>query len=188
MVSGSAKGSEFERMIAKKLSLWFTDGEDHKQLIRSVLSGGWEKGNDIWQCGDLAPNGPAGTLFREHFAVECKHRKLIDFWQMFFSNKQGIADAGEWIGWWRKLCDECIPFNLCPLLIMRQNGKPVLVGLPSTYVGPLDPETEPPTMAEYRMILRHPTWPVDMAVMTLDTFLSLSPNAWYRHLNDIGQW
>ena len=79
---GKAKGSSFERLVARKLSLWITDGKDSTQLIRSVLSGGWGQGNVVSarQLGDLAANGPAGEEFRKHFVVECKHRFSIDPW------------------------------------------------------------------------------------------------------------
>lgn len=129
---GKAKGSAFERKIAKELSLWLTRGKDDKQLIRSVLSGGWKgaREKDGWrQVGDLAPNGPLGEKFRKKFAIECKHRKqinLLTLWQR--SIKGDLLPT-----WWRKLVKDSKAAGVTPMLIFRSNGFPVLVILPTKY-------------------------------------------------------
>lgn len=121
--AGKAKGSSFERATARELSLWLTDGADKAQLIRSVLSGGWQNNKNDWrQVGDLAPNGPVGEKFRKKYAVECKHHRSIDWWKLY-------TGKSEILMWWDKLNAECIPHNLQPMLIMKMNNRPALIGM-----------------------------------------------------------
>jgi len=119
--AGKGKGSSFERWVARRLSLWLTGGKDGTQLVRAVLSGGW-KDRGKRQAGDLAANGPFGERFRQDFIVECKHRRGDLLWGLY--TKAG----GESVqGWWMKLEDEGRANSLIPLLIFKQNRRPVLV-------------------------------------------------------------
>lgn len=127
--AGKSKGSSFERDIARRLSMWLTGGVDDRQLIRTVLSGGWTRGQESreegWRhVGDLAPNGPIGEQFRRRFAVECKHRKTIDLYGCW-SRQDAIAE------WWPQLRKDCagIDFQLQPLLVFRPNSRPIMVGM-----------------------------------------------------------
>lgn len=137
MKNPKAKGSAFERKVAKDLSLWLTAGADARQLIRSVLSGGWsmrgapvtKSSEERWrQVGDLAPNGPSGEAFRARYAIECKHRKriVIDHVWSCTSEKEGLK------AWWRKLDDECQEVGIAPMLIFRSNGRDVLLATDHT--------------------------------------------------------
>lgn len=124
--AGKAKGSAFEREVAKELSLWLTAGTDNKQLIRSVLSGGWNTGQskEGWrQIGDLAPNGPEGERFRARYAVECKHRRDIDLYGIW-------TRADAIVEWWSKLQSECatVQPSPIPLLVFRANSRPIMAG------------------------------------------------------------
>lgn len=126
--AGKAKGSAFEREVAKALSLWITDGKDSKQLIRSVLSGGWQgaQQKDGWrQVGDLAPNGPAGEKFRSLYAVECKHRRGIDLYSLW--TRQATEATIE--GWWNKLKHDSEQARVYPMLIFKGNSRPTMVGM-----------------------------------------------------------
>lgn len=132
--AGKSKGSAFERDVAKRLSLWLTGGKDKKQLIRTVLSGGWRAGQgdaEGWrQVGDLAANGPVGEQFRRRFAVECKHHRTIDL--------LGLWTRTDYLkGWWEKLNAEITEHTaagetpMVPLLVFRANNRPVMAGLPT---------------------------------------------------------
>lgn len=124
---GKAKGSAFERWVAKELSLWLTRGADAKQLIRSVLSGGWtahrKTSDEPWRhAGDLAPNGPIGEAFRKAVAVECKHYGVIDlygYWQP--THKLNV--------WWEKLNEEASEAGCASMLVFRANLRPTMVML-----------------------------------------------------------
>jgi hypothetical protein len=121
---GSGKGGAFERKIAKRLSLWLTNGTDSSQLVRSVLSGGWGGNKAARHSGDLAANGEAGERFRNRFVVECKHYKVIDLWDCLT-----CAPGQNIVGWWTKLVKEADDNDRHPLLIYRTNFRPIMVGL-----------------------------------------------------------
>jgi hypothetical protein len=175
-----AKGSGFERKVAKQISEWITGGQDRTQLIRSVSSGGWgtrrESKDEAWrQVGDLAPNGPAGERFRQFFAVECKHYREIDWWAGF-AGKEPIPYL-----WWRKLVTEAreasasLPAGLDflrPLLIIKQNNRPQLVGFNDRL--PLSPLTERPAR---RSILVPEE---GVRFITFDEFISVPVEQWYK--------
>lgn len=129
--AGSRKGGAFERWVAQHLSLWLTSGASKTELIRSVSSGGWaagRKGAEGWRnIGDLAPNGDVGERFRQRFAVECKHHREVELWQLW------TADAADKLGnWWGKLLDEVELSKvegLHPMLIFKANRVPPMVAL-----------------------------------------------------------
>lgn len=128
--AGKRKGSSFERWVAKQLSLWLTHGQDHTQLIRSVLSGGWSE-RTARQVGDLSPNGPTGESFRKVFGVECKHQREIDLWDLWT-----LQDGGKIGRWWKKLCAEVgtTPCLSEPMLVMRANRRPDMVALRTRFL------------------------------------------------------
>ncbi len=171
MVQASHKGGAFERLMAKTLSLWMSDGKESKALVRSVLSGGWGMaGSQGWrQAGDLAPNTPEGEEFRRLFVVECKHRKGIDFWHYF------TASPGENImGWWEKLIGECQEIQKengtlypYPLLLFRLNHRPIMA---ATLKEILDPSLAWPLVMTLNSGYQQGT----LAIITLDDFLQTS--------------
>jgi hypothetical protein len=162
------KGGAFERLMAKTFSLWLTGGEDRKQLIRSVLSGGWVE-RDLLQLGDLAPNGPEGLRFRKYFVVECKHRKEILFWH-FFTQSPGENIAGWWVKLWEEIEEVNLPQPPAPLLVFRMNHRPVMVATSPHLISRPD---------QWTMELHpYPRWP--MTLLPLDDFLKLPPEVYYE--------
>lgn len=128
------KGGVFERECGRMLTEWLTrdlEGESRRnppELWRTKLSGGWEH-KEIPDVLDLAPNGELGREFRRRFAVECKHHKEVSWWAVF---TQSVPDL---IDWWVTSVAECEPYpDLVPMLMIRQNWRPVLVGLPEGFL------------------------------------------------------
>lgn len=119
-----AKGGAYERAVAKRLSCWLNGGpQEPIQLWRSTLSGGWAA-RDTTDVGDLAPKEEKGREFRTHFGVECKHWNDISLWGIFSHSTPKIQE------WWTKLSQECYEHKICPLLIMKKDRFPELVGFP----------------------------------------------------------
>jgi len=73
-----AKGSQFERDICRRLSLWWTDGDSDSVFWRTSNSGGRatvrsKKGQKTKNAyGDLCAIDPVGQPFIDTFAVEIK--------------------------------------------------------------------------------------------------------------------
>ncbi|KKK91501.1 hypothetical protein LCGC14_2712320 [marine sediment metagenome] len=121
---GKSKGNRFENLVARTLSRWLKPG-DATQLVPSRLSGGWKDAQ--WRhAGDLAPNGPEGEEFRRLFLIECKHQNKDLLWMLYTSTpkQQNIQ------GWWQKLHTEAKELGNIPMLVFRQNTRPILVVLP----------------------------------------------------------
>ncbi len=122
-----SKGNAFEWVCGRMLSKWLTLGKDQSQLVPSRGSGGWKR-RTVTHTGDLAAEGSDGEYFRNLFVVECKHRNQDLLWQLF------TQTPGENIqGWWQKLTAEAAACDEYPMLIVRQNNRPILVGLPRAY-------------------------------------------------------
>lgn len=133
MVEGKKKGNRAERKVARKVSAWLRDGPDpeleaedidNPDLWLSKLSGGWQF-RDTGDVGDLQPNSELGAEFRSNYAIEVKHYGEIDWWELFTHSEPDIIE------WWDKHWNECKEYELCPLLIMRANYRPWLVGHPT---------------------------------------------------------
>lgn len=78
MPKGNRKGSSFERLICKKLSLWWTDGDRDDVFWRSSQSGGRatqraKSGKKTYgSYGDVAAVDPIGEPLIRSFTIELK--------------------------------------------------------------------------------------------------------------------
>ena len=127
-----SKGSSFERDTAKELSLWLSKGERPDLLRRTVLSGGQftnfakraKYGKSLGEAGDLGPNHPDAHVLTDRVVIECKHWKVIDFYQVFW--KKGLLwDALA------KVKGEGDSLNKSWMLIAKQNNRPTLIFFPA---------------------------------------------------------
>lgn len=121
-----AKGGRYERDVARVFTEWGTGSRNPPELWRSKQSGGWKHrdGNDV---GDLAPNGEWGQWFCDSFGVEVKHRneKQTDFWHLF--SREGNMDI---LKWWNKHWIECVEWGKVPIIVIKRNYYPPIIGLP----------------------------------------------------------
>lgn len=127
---GKQKGSQFERDISKKLSLWLTDGKRNDVLWRSEISGGRftfsaAKGKAVGSVGDIKATDPTGFEFADKFVVECKAWRDLHFLAFLFGYEElykamvKVKKQAESINksWW---------------LIAKQNHVPILLFMPSS--------------------------------------------------------
>jgi hypothetical protein len=126
MVVGKLKGGSYERTVAKKLSLWLTNGKEEDCLWRSAMSGGratvaHKKGIKNRQAGDLAAVSPEGHLLTNKYFVECKAYKDLEIMQFFIKGKGLLA------GFWKTTVKQARIHNREPMLIAKQNNVPELV-------------------------------------------------------------
>lgn len=119
---GHAKGAHFEREIAKAIVKAFKKAKFkvvQRDCWRSVLSGGHSMSS-----GDLEMSAKMEELFP--YSVECKFRKKIN-WENFLLGNQKSEEVK-----WLKQAEEGATKRkgLEPLLVLKANGKKVLVLFP----------------------------------------------------------
>jgi hypothetical protein len=120
---GKAKGGAFEREIAKRLSLWITNGKSQDVFWRSAMSGGRATvaRGKVRQAGDICAVAEEGNVFSEQWFIECKHVKKLGLDSFLISNRGPLAE------FWKKACIEARKYGRDPLLICKQNGWPPIV-------------------------------------------------------------
>lgn len=124
---GGPKGSEFERMVAKKLSLWMSRGQRTDLFWRTAMSGGRatigsQSGESMRaQLGDLTAVDAEGMPLTNLFVIELKHQKAVNL------DSYIVKGTGPIERWWKKLCDEAHTNKRLPMLIIRQNYFPIVL-------------------------------------------------------------
>lgn len=129
---GKRKGGAFEREIAVLLSLWVSKGERKDLYWRAAMSGGratiqYKKGIDNkTQAGDLSCIDSSGEQLTNRYVIECKTYKNVHLDSIIYkySNKTDCV-----FNWWETLKSICIVQEKEPLLIFKQNGRPILIGM-----------------------------------------------------------
>ncbi len=125
---GKRKGSQFERHIAKTLSLWVSHGAQEDALWRSSQSGGrsttaFKKGKRFSdQAGDICSIHPVGRPLTDRFLLELKHYRNLNFTGL-------ITNRGNLVEFWDKAKKQASQHQKLPMLIAKQNSQPVIVCL-----------------------------------------------------------
>ena len=132
MKNPKEKGNRYEREIARKLSLWISEGEDSTLLWRSDSSGGraTQHGNLATQAGDIAADSRVGYDFIDLFHVECKHYKNIFLDQLVWRTNKG----DNCYGWWLKYTKEALKYGKNLFLCCKQNNKFELLLIPDKVI------------------------------------------------------
>lgn len=124
---GKDKGSSFERLICRELSLLVTNGKRTDCFWRSAMSGGratleFDRGllNQA-QAGDISAISREGMWLIDNYQIECKHYKDLGFTSGFLSN------TGVLYGFWQSLVKDSARRGKSPLLIAKQNNRPIVV-------------------------------------------------------------
>jgi hypothetical protein len=123
----SGKGSEFERQICKKLSIWLTGKEKPYQFWRVPLSGGLatidEENCDL--SGDIRALTKEGEFLTSIFSIELKtgYPKTN-----FHQHLKGIKNFSIEQFWKQTLC-AAKKSNRNPMLIYRKKGMNIIIGI-----------------------------------------------------------
>ncbi len=124
---GKQKGSAFERLICKKLSLWFTNNEREDIFFRSASSGAmatqrFKKGKKTsGQVGDVTSTDLEGIKFINEFNIELKSYKDFSLDFLVYKNKSLIHS------WWEQCVKDSEMENKKPLLIIKKNNKKEII-------------------------------------------------------------
>lgn len=123
---GKAKGSQFERDVARRLSLWWSEGTDPNCLWRTHSSGGFGTVAKVeGQYGDISGINALGMEFSPKlFVVECKNYKEIDF-----SCGLGRSTSSIILQWWTKIQ---VASN-SRMLIMKANNRRIVIAVATPY-------------------------------------------------------
>jgi hypothetical protein len=122
-----AKGSAFERLICKRLSLWLSNNQSDDLLWRTSLSGGRATiglNKDIKrsaQAGDIGAISAKGEAFTSRYIVECKHYKDLQIPSAVFGS------TGHFVDFWQRLIVDAGKFEKKPMLIAKQNNRPIII-------------------------------------------------------------
>lgn len=156
--SGKSKGGAFERLICSKLSLWVSQNQRDDLFWRSSQSGGrasvrFKKGKDTVTAGDITAIHPDGMALTDRYIIECKFVKNMHFDSIIFDGpninidkikskkppkdkkkkpKSRVNNNDKIAAWWKILQRECKNHNKRPVLIVKQNRRPILMGVPLT--------------------------------------------------------
>jgi len=138
---GGQKGADFERVISKQLSLWWTqDLPSPRDDIFWRTSGSGaratrrtkNKKKTAYEYGDITFTDPVGKPFIDCFLIECKrgYTQEINIFDFFEPDKNSIVFA-----WWRKAILEMAEAGRknCMLIIGRDRQK-ILVFLSVSFV------------------------------------------------------
>lgn len=129
-VNGKRKGSAFEREICKRLSLWVSDQKQEDCFWRSAISGGratvaHKRGKRMAaQAGDISAVHELGIPLINKCLIECKAYQDINFMGI-------LTKKGKLVEFWAEAKKQGRRYNKEPMLIVRQNQKPVFVCLTS---------------------------------------------------------
>lgn len=122
------KGSNFERIICKQLSLWISDNKNSNLLWRSSISGGrFTQGlktnkNYKNQSGDICAIDEEGFKLTNLFSIECKHYRTLKFQDLIFEMKGNIFD------FWGQTKKDAELTNKSPLLVAKANFHHPIIG------------------------------------------------------------
>lgn len=144
MGNSKGKGSAFEREIANKLSLWWTEGERDDIFWRSDNSGGRatmrRKAGKLTegQAGDITYRDPIGKPLIDVFNIEAKTGyaqksknktgETVTNWSLL-----DLIDSNQkdpvFLKFWRQSSEEAEVTNREPILIFRRNRRKACICL-----------------------------------------------------------
>ena len=129
-INPKAKGSGFERDIAKFLTEWLTGQSKEYYFWRSPGSGGiatvLEANGTI--AGDIIALKPEGTRLTNLYAIECKKGYPQSSVNKFMNSKED-----ELAKFWKQTCEAASKGNRSPMLFYHKKGMNCLVAVCTQY-------------------------------------------------------
>jgi hypothetical protein len=182
-----AKGGDFERYIAKQLTVWLTGKPKPYMFWRMPASGGLATIHEecVGLAGDIRSVHKDAEFLTNIFSIECKTGyPHTSFWQHFKNIKNFNLEL-----FWLQACGESMGSNRRPMLIYRKKGNKPLVGITEDIISELqevDDLTEIPSVCMY--------WPVikniqPMHLFNFEDFLeAVSPDDIKEAGHQLGVW
>ena len=125
---GKAKGSGYEREIAKFLTKWITGSEKPYCFWRSPSSGALATISAAMDAsGDIIPIRDEGKFLTNLFSIEIKTGyPHADFFQHFKDMKNDVIKA-----FWIQCCTDAKKADKYPMLIFKKSGLKPIIGINS---------------------------------------------------------
>lgn len=126
---GHDKGAGFERDMCRFLSNWISGGQRDDIFWRSAGSGGLatqaaKKGKiKEFSSSDIAPTHKLAYDLLEIFTIECKFYADMHLQDLPYDRVSNIAT------FWKQAKSDAQRVNKEPLMLAKQNRRPILVGL-----------------------------------------------------------
>jgi len=173
------KGSRFERLICKMLSRWVTRGARDDVFWRSAMSGGratfqrkmsrsvpgrMRLVEKHTQEGDISAIHPAGAPLLGSVVIECKCYRELRLDQLAYNVR------GTFLGIWLDLQRRAEESRRHPMLIAKENNRPILVGIDTHILNMLNSYRPTDGMEDLRPRLTVPTY--DLCLLPLDTLIA----------------
>jgi hypothetical protein len=142
MSNGKAKGSEFERKIAKILTKWVSGKESPYLYWRSPSSGvlqtiSKERENT---SGDIISLAPEAEFLTDKFSIEVKTGyPQADFWKHFKSLKNDEIKE-----FWKQCTRDATKAEKRGMLIFKKKGKNIILAVDVITVNSLSQQIELP--------------------------------------------
>lgn len=124
---GKRKGGAYERIIARKLSLWISEGRSKSLLGRSSGSGGTstvsiKKGiMNKEQALDISTVSAEGDRLISRCCIECKFYKDLGLAKFLMGSDSLL------MGFWIETVDKAAEVDKFPILIAKQNYFPDII-------------------------------------------------------------
>jgi hypothetical protein len=139
-INSKAKGSKFERDVAKAISLQISGGKREDMAWRTASSGGrftqaLSRGvHHQTNAGDISATSPLSYKILSNYVIECKHYKTIDYRKWLLYRKGIVAEWLEKVESEAKTCyetraeaNESEDQTIIPVLILKENNQPICV-------------------------------------------------------------
>lgn len=130
MANGKAKGSGFERDLARRLSLWINGAEKPYVFWRTAGSGGLATimAENADMSGDLMAIRDEGRFLTNIFSIEakCGYQDAEAFKHLKVNKSTEIED------FWKQCCRDAERSHKYPLLIFKKKGYPTIIGFSKT--------------------------------------------------------
>jgi hypothetical protein len=140
------KGSSYERVICKKLSLWFSDGERDDWFWRSQASGGRatirgrKNKNTLGGYGDIVATSEEGLPLTKVITIEVKrgYSKKANYSPMALLESKGTKQLFK--AFWNQALESCElakadGFGSNPVLIIKGDSKNPIIFFRKTLFG-----------------------------------------------------
>lgn len=157
-INSKAKGSDYERKIAKVLGDWY--GEE---FHRTPASGGlhWKEDNRV--AGDIVT--PPGSTYP--FVTELKKRESWEFFHL-------LKGTGEMEKFWQQVSNDAARTGLKPLLVFSKNFSPdYTMMLLSDFTAIFDSKGWTNNVAGFNYFVVHKAGSPDRVTFILQDFLRI---------------